>query len=215
MHVNQDEGACDDSQIGLLGGMGPMATQAFFGELIRQTAAASDQDHLHVVIDSDPSVPDRTAFLLGRGPSPYPTLLPATNRLAAAGAEFIVMPCNTAQVFVPELERATGVPFVPWVEAAADAVAALGRLPVAILATAGTQEVDVYGPPLRERGLAYLVPDPQEVEEVMACIYEVKATNRATRASQARLLRVAGALRDRGADSFLLACTELPLVLSP
>jgi aspartate/glutamate racemase len=74
--------------------------------------------------------------------------------------------------------------------------------------------VNAYGPPLEERGFAYLVPDPDEVDDVMACIYDLKATSRTSRASQARLLRVAGAMRDRGAGSFLLACTELPLVVS-
>ena len=178
-----------------------MATQAFYRELILHTDASVDQDHLEIVIESSPSIADRTAFLLGRGPDPRPALLDAAVRLRAAGAELIVMPCNSAQTFAPELEQKVGVPFVDWVASA-------------ILATAGTLETDIYGPLLEQRGLAHIVPDEEETASVMACIYEFKATGRATDASQGRLIGVADALHRRGARAFLLACTELPLVVS-
>ena len=200
-------------KIGILGGMGPMATQAFYRELILHTDASVDQDHLEVVIESSPSIADRTAFLLGRGPDPRPALMDAALRLKGAGAELIVMPCNSAQAFAPELEEKVGVPFLDWVAIAADGVAAMARPPVAVLATAGTLEADIYGPPLEKRDIAHMVPSEKETAEVMACIYEFKAAGYATESSQERLIGVADGLRRRGARAFLLACTELPLVL--
>src|SRR5439155_4399654 len=85
--------------IGVLGGMGPAATALFFRRLIEATSAKTDQEHLHVVIDSDPSIPDRTKALLEGGPSPAPQLIEMARRLQMMGAELIVMPCNTAHVF--------------------------------------------------------------------------------------------------------------------
>ena len=95
--------------------MGPAATHAFFGHLISFTEAASDQDHLHIVIDNNPSIEDRTAFLLGRGADPRPRLLTSARRLRAAGADILVMPCNTAAAFSADIEAAVGVPLVDWV----------------------------------------------------------------------------------------------------
>ena len=105
--------------IGLLGGMGPGASAEFYRRLVVATPAQRDQDHLHVLIDSDPSVPDRTEALLHGGPSPVPTLRRMIARLTAAGADLLVMACNTASAFLPELTDATPVPIVDWVEVVA------------------------------------------------------------------------------------------------
>lgn len=81
--------------VGVLGGMGPEASADFYRRITARTLAARDQDHLHVIVDSDPSIPDRTAYLRGEGPDPRPALTAAARRLAAAGAELLVMACKT------------------------------------------------------------------------------------------------------------------------
>ncbi|HUV38977.1 MAG TPA: aspartate/glutamate racemase family protein, partial [Planctomycetota bacterium] len=92
--------------IGVLGGMGPEATADFFVKLIRLTPARCDAEHLHVVIDSNPQIPDRTAFIERKGPSPLPLLVAAARRLVDAGADLLVMPCITAHLFIDEIRDA-------------------------------------------------------------------------------------------------------------
>src|SRR4029453_14388367 len=108
--------------LGVMGGMGPAATAEFLRRLIEATPAGRDQDHLHVLVDNDPSVPDRTAALLGQGPDPTPYLVTMAMRLSAAGAEFLVMPCNTASAFAPGLAADIPVPLLRWDAAVAAGV---------------------------------------------------------------------------------------------
>jgi aspartate racemase len=200
-------------RVGILGGMGPMATQAFYRDLIASTPATLDQDHLEVVIVADPTIPDRTAFLLGEGPDPTPALRKAARALERAGAELIVMPCNTAQAFVPTLERDSGVPFIDWVGAAVEATVGLDQAPVGVMSTAGTAKVGTYARGFQAHGFPFLEPDRQELDAIMRCIYRFKATNKSTSQLQGLLVGVARSMAARGARSLLLACTELPLVL--
>jgi aspartate racemase len=100
--------------IGVLGGMGPAAGADFLARLVAATSAQRDQDHLHVVLDSDPSVPDRTDALVSGGPSPVPTLRRMARRLAGAGADILVMACNTASAVLPELAGVVPVTFLRW-----------------------------------------------------------------------------------------------------
>ena len=89
--------------IGILGGMGPEATAAFFSMLVRLDSATSDQDHLHIIVDSDPSIPDRTKFILEDGTNPLPAMLSSARRLLAAGAHIAGMPCMTAHALLDQL----------------------------------------------------------------------------------------------------------------
>ena len=83
--------------IGIIGGMGPLATADLFEKIVGHTKAACDQEHLHVVIDSNTNIPDRTAALLHGGADPLPELTGSARRLEAMGADVLIMPCNTAQ----------------------------------------------------------------------------------------------------------------------
>jgi aspartate racemase len=102
--------------IGIIGGMGPLATADLYRKIIEVTPAVRDQDHLHVIIDADPTIPDRTAALLGNGPDPLPKLVAAARRLEDAGAGILIMPCNTAHAFLPVLQRAVRIPFIDMTE---------------------------------------------------------------------------------------------------
>ena len=199
--------------IGILGGMGPAASAELYRRLTLATPARRDQDHLHVIIDSDPSVPDRTEALLHGGPSPVPALRRMVERLTAAGADLLVMACNTASAFLPELTDATSVPIVDWVEVVAAGLARATHpsLPagpsVAVLATDGTQASRLYHAALARHGLT-VAPTAAVQPEVMAIIRARKAGVPVTELAP-RLDHVVRGLSAAGVGPVLLACTEL------
>lgn len=200
--------------IGVLGGMGPLATVDLYRKIIEATPAERDQDHLHVIIEGNPAVPDRTEALLHGGEDPTPLLCAGARRLAEAGADFIVMPCNTAHAYLPRIAEATTIPIISMVDATASAVAR--QLPgsvVGVLATSGTLSVNLYQEALARVGLRAIVPDAEHQRSVMAAIADVKAGR--VGAGQTELVRSAASeLIARGADSVIVACTELPLILT-
>src|SRR5262245_548985 len=95
--------------IGVIGGMGPAATADLFAKLIAATNAKLDQDHLHILIDNNPRIPNRNDAIAGRGPSPAPHLAASARKLQDAGADFLVIACNTAHAFQPEIEAAVSI----------------------------------------------------------------------------------------------------------
>lgn len=204
--------------LGVLGGMGPAATARFYQDFVAATPGGRDQEHPHVVIDSDPAIPDRTDFLLGRGPDPRPRLVSAANRLRSLGAVVIVMPCNTASVFINYLVDATSVPFISWVGEVIETIKDEQEPPVGILATSGTIETRLYQNALAEQGIEHLIPDDAAQELVMRAVYGpdgLKTKGLPTKRAISDLLSAANSLTAAGARSLVLGCTELPLILDP
>lgn len=200
--------------VGVLGGMGPEASADFYRRITEHTLASKDQEHLHVIVDSDPSVPDRTAYLRSRGPDPTPVLVSMARRLAAAGAELLVMACNSAHAFYTQVAASVEVPVVDWVAEAARSVAA-GRTPgtsIGVLATTGTIEAGLYQRAFAASGLEVVAPGEERQEELMRVIYgpegvKAGATDRDNLAHRVR--EIAEDLNRNGAAATLLACTEL------
>jgi aspartate racemase len=202
--------------IGVIGGMGPLATAAFMDTLARLTPAHRDQDHPRVVVDSDPSVPDRTAYLLGEGEDPRPALAAIAQRLERFGCELLVMPCNTAHAFADTIRQAVTIPFVDWIESTADAVLSMSPRVAGILATDGTIRAGLYQRALRDRGIHTVVPDADSQRSVMDAIYGVTGVkSNPAEAARGRdgLRRAAAALAGHGADVVILGCTELALAM--
>jgi aspartate racemase len=197
--------------IGVLGGMGPLD---LYQKIIEETPAVRDQDQLHVIIEGNPAVPDRSEALLHGGEDPTPLLLEGATRLEGAGADFIVVPCNTAHAFLPRIASALAIPLISMIDETAKAVAR--QLPgsvVGILATGGTISARLYQDAFAREGLGSVVPDEKGQSRVSSAIAEVKAGN--VGAAQNKLVRVtAGDLIERGAQSVIVACTELPLILT-
>lgn len=199
--------------------MGPEATSKFFQYLIELTPAENDQEHLKVVMVSDPTLPDRSAFLAGAGPSPVPGLVQAASTLEKAGADFIVIPCNTAHCFWDDLCAAVKIPVLSIVE---ETVSAMHRdLPqppepgawaAGIIATRGTVSRQLYQSPLESRGIGSLVPGEFLQERVQEAIHLLKARRNLEEAS-ARIQEAVTDLEKRGARQLLFGCTELCLVL--
>jgi aspartate racemase len=205
--------ATESRSIGVLGGMGPLATADLYRKIIEETPADRDQDHLHVIIDADPKIPDRTAALLENGPDPRPRIIAAAQRLEAAGAGLLIIPCNTAHAFLPSIEEAVGIPILHMIR---EAAAQAGRVAptaqrVGVLATAGTVRSGLYGQALAEQGLTALYPDETGQQQVSQGIKEVKAGK--PDAAAGRFVEVAQGLAAAGAEILIAGCTEIPIVL--
>jgi len=194
--------------IGILGGMGPAATVEFFRRLVEATPATIDQNHLHILIDNDPSVPDRTLALLRDGPSPEPALAAMARRLASAGAEVLAMPCNTAHAFLDAIRAAVDVTVVDMIAETADRV---GSGTVGLLATSGTIESGVYRRVLDARGIRLVVPDGDAQRTVGRAIEAIKAGRDLAEVEHA-VLPVAESLRNLGAEVIVAGCTEISLL---
>lgn len=202
--------------VGVIGGMGPDATVDFFAKLVAGTRAGSDQDHLRIVIDNDPGVPDRTAAIEGRGESPAPRLFAMARGLVALGAELLVMPCNSAHAFADAVrEAAAPVPFIDLIETTV--AATRERLPgvaaVGLLATDGALAARLYQDAYEAAGIRALVPLGDDQRTVMDAIYAVKR-GAADDAVRARLRLVGERLAAAGAEAIVAACTEVPLLLA-
>jgi aspartate racemase len=202
--------------VGVLGGMGPLATIDFMHKVLAATPATTDQEHVPMLVSCIPQVPDRTAAFRGEGASPLDAMLACGRRLVAAGAGLVVVPCNTAHLWYDALQAGLGLPMIHLVDAAIDeaAAAAGDGGAVGLLATDATLASGLYVNRDRaaSRGVQWLLPTAREVLElVMPGIQAVKAA----RLDEARvhLEAAARALQRRGARAVVLACTEIPLVL--
>ena len=200
--------------VGILGGMGPAATADFFEKLLRATPAKTDQEHLPVLIYSNPQIPDRTAAIRGEGPDPVPDLVATAEALIRGGASFLAIPCVTAHAFFEPLQRAVTVPILHLVDETAEFLLAdrPGIRRIGLLATSGTIQSRLFHDRFETRGLTLLTPEPAvQTDRVMAAIYGVKGGAR-DRASA--LIREAGEhLVARGAEAVIAGCTEIPLIL--
>ena len=183
--------------VGVLGGMGPDATVDFLTKVIALTPAATDQDHIRMLVDNNPGVPDRQAALTADGEDPGPVLVAMAQGLERSGADFLVMPCNTAHAWVDES-----------VAACADYAT------VGLLSTAGCLESRVYQDGFAVAGKALVLPSDEELAEIMRLVYRVKGGDRDADVF-AGMAACANALVARGAEVIVAACTEIPLVLDP
>lgn len=206
---------CGRGIVGILGGMGPLATVDFMRKMLAATPASTDQEHVPVVISCIPQVPDRTAAFRGEGISPLAAMVASGRRLVAAGAGVVVMPCNTAHLWFDAVGEALGLPMLHLVDAALEDVrshAGEGAR-VGLLATDATLASGLYVNRAATTGsVQWLLPTSGEMLEcVTPGIAAVKAGQLDSAASL--LSGAARALARRGATAVVMGCTEIPLVL--
>ncbi len=195
--------------IGIIGGMGPAATADLFTKIINSTAAACDQEHLHVIIDSNTDIPDRTAALLSGGADPTEQLTLSARRLEAAGAELLIMPCNTAHGFYDRVCAAVDIPVLHMIRLTAQELERRGISRAGLLATDGTVQTGIYERCFEGSGIELLHPSPESQRAVMSLIYDgVKAGCRDF--DTAAFEKAAQELLAHGAQTLILGCTELP-----
>ena len=199
--------------IGILGGMGPLATADLFRKITCLTKADCDNDHIRVYIDSNARIPDRTAAILAGGTDPVPEMTSALRHLEACGADCIIMPCNTAHYFLPQLQAKTEIPFLSMLSATAKTCAA--KFPgktAAILGTKGTLATGLYDRALEAESVRFLLPEETERDELMRLIYDVVKASKPLLPETEAWRALLDGLRARGADYFILGCTELPIL---
>ena len=199
--------------IGILGGMGPLATADLLIKITMATRADCDREHIRVYIDSDAQIPDRTGAILHGGEDPVPEMTDALRNLERCGADCIVMACNTAHYFLPRLQKLTKTPILdmPSITAASCAERFPGGT-AALLGTTGTLRTGIYERALEREGAAFLLPDEEQQAMLMHLIYDVVKASRPMQPEEEHWSRLLQELRERGADYFILACTELPIV---
>lgn len=197
--------------LGVIGGLGPMATAYFMELVIRMTQADTDQDHLEMILYNAPSIPNRTAFILGESQQdPLPQMCAIGQALTSQGAGVIAIPCITAHSFYDRLQTSIGAQIIHALRETAAHLQQRGITTVGILATSGTIATGVLHSCLAETGIAAVVPNETDQAKIMDIIYrDIKAGKEPNLES---FLEVSQALRNQGAQVLLLGCTELSLI---
>jgi len=197
--------------LGVIGGLGPMATVYFLQLVTEMTDAVNDQEHIEILLHSKPQIPDRTNYILGKSiQSPLPDMIAIGQRLAAQGADFIAIPCITAHYFHKELVAGIGVPVIHAIEETAACLKAQGIKTAGIMATSGTIESKLFQKAFEKSGIHTVIPDQTMQEAVMNIIYDqIKAGKPVNRT---QFSQISEYLRQKGAEKLLLGCTELSLI---
>ena len=195
--------------LGVLGGMGPAATMAFLQRLLELTPAREDEDHIRVLMDMNPQVPNRHR----NPPGAKEELGAMARRLRDMGAQVLAMPCNTAHAHADAI-RAAGVPFLDMIELtaaeAAGQISGVGATRVGVLATPGGQ--DLYVVELERRGLTPVVPAAGNRRAFLDLVFAIKAGD-VGEDRRAEMRALGQALIDQGAEAIIAGCTEIPLVM--
>ena len=208
--------------VGVLGGMGPDATVDFMSKVIARTntinkangKAGADQDHIRMLIDHNPRIPNRHEAIKGVGEDVGAYLADMATRLENAGADFLVMVCNTAHAFQADIQQAAKIPFVSIID---EVIAELKNTQpqntkVGVMAAQGCLDAELYQHALNEAGFQLVVWSDAELAEFMDVVYQIKGGKTDEQIKQA-MLSLANTLIDKGADVILAGCTEIPLVL--
>ena len=200
--------------VGVLGGMGPAATLDFFARVLALTPAKSDQDHIRLIIDNNPQVPNRNEAIAGTGPSPGPMLAAMARGLKGAGAELLVMPCNAAHAFLSDVARATDLPVISIIDVTvADALTRVAGLrSVGLLAADGCLNAGLYQRAFGERGVEVVVPDRELRTRFMEALTRIKQGDIGGTVRES-MRAIANTLIANGAQAIVAGCTEVPLVL--
>lgn len=157
---------------GVIGGLGPMATVYFFNMVVELTDSSNDQEHVDMLISNKATTPDRTDFIIGKSNlNPAPVLNKEALKLQNAGADFLVMTCNTAHYFYDEITKGLDIPFINIIEETVLHAKSKGFKKLCILATTGNIQSELYQSMCKKHGLDFLIPNEQQQEVVMDLIY--------------------------------------------
>ena len=197
-------------RLGVLGGMGPQATNTFYQFVIDRTDARTDQEHVNALILSDSEMPDRTTAILGsekQREEVYLRLLEDARLLERAGCTCIAVPCNTSHFFLDRVQQYIGIPIIHMIRETARLLASQGLRRPGILATDGTIRTGLYQKEFSAAGIEAVIPSPEAQKLIMSLIYDdVKAGRDGDPQKFAEIHRD---LLSQGCDCGVLACTEL------
>jgi aspartate racemase len=197
--------------LGIIGGVGPLATMLLGEMIVRLTKASKDQEHVHTIIDNDTSIPDRTAYILDQSnENPVPYLVRDAKKLTDAGAGVICIPCNTAHTFYDELQASSSAPVIHMIRETAKRAIRLDAKRVGILGTDGTISAGVYQRALLEVGIEPIIPNEETQKKVMSIIYDVVKAGKDVTLEQWH--QIEQVMIEMGCDKVILGCTELSIV---
>jgi aspartate racemase len=204
--------------IGILGGMGPEATIDFFAKIVKGTGAKKDQDHLRILIDNNPKIPDRTSALQGKGKSPLAELVRSARLLERAGADFLVIPCVTVHYYHRSLQKRLKIPVLHIVEETLGFIKTnLKKVhKIGLIATAGTIQTGLFQDIFSRKDVELVVPSPSsQKKQVTEAIYGKKGIKAIgpSENSKKLVLEASRSLIGQGAQAIIAGCTEIPLVL--
>ncbi|KJS87778.1 MAG: hypothetical protein JM58_03525 [Peptococcaceae bacterium BICA1-8] len=190
--------------------MGPEATVDFMAKIIKNTPAQIDQQHLHMLVDNNPQVPDRIEAILKAGQTPGPILAQMAVQLEKWGADILAMPCNTAHYFFTEIEKAVGIPVLNIIDETIKVLKRENVNCVGLLASTGTLKTRLYHKRLEEANINIVIPSEAYQEKVTQSIYALKSGDyfRARMFNQELIDHLVG----KNAEAVILGCTELPIV---
>ena len=197
--------------LGILGGLGPMATVYFYEMIVSHTKAERDQDHIDIVINSRATTPDRTAYIMGKSSeNPLRIMVEDSKRLKEYGVTLLAIPCNTAHYFYDMLTDAIDIPFLNIMEETASYLNSINVKKAGVLATAGTVSSRTYHRYLEAHGIECIVPDEDNQKIITDIIYGDIKTGK--HADMEKFRAAAQSLFDKGAERIILGCTELSLI---
>ncbi len=197
--------------LGIIGGLGPMATVYFMELIIKMTDVKRDQEHIRIYLQSIPDTPDRTAYICGESEeNPLPSFVRAGKSLEAQGADFITIPCVTAQYFYQELSDQLHIPVIHLITGLVNEIKENKVHKVGILATNGTIKSKILQDQLAAGGIETVIPDNDDQTSIMDIIYnQIKAGKKA---DMAQFHHIMDGLKKKGAEKIILGCTELSLI---
>lgn len=198
--------------VGIIGGMGPLATADLIAKITHHTPVTREQDHLRLLVDSNPAIPDRNDAVRGSGPSPGPAMVESARLLEKSGAELLVIACNTAHHWVDEVAAAVAIPVISMVDVTVHAAVDGGSHRVGVMAITACLSTAMYQDRLAASGIESLTLDDADQAAFTRTIARIKAEG-STAELRASMARSAGVLVDSGAEAIIAACTEIPIVL--
>ena len=198
-------------KLGIIGGLGPMATAYFLELLVEMTKADTDQEHIEMIIYNSPNIPDRTGYILGRQKeSPLPYFVSIAKKLLSENAGVLAIPCMTAHYFHKELEEEIGASVVNAITETAKYLKERGYHNVGIMATDGTIRKNIFSQELEKWGVQSVCPDEREQKMVMELIYDGIKSGKEV--SMEDFESISENLFAKGAEVILLGCTELSII---
>ena len=200
--------------IGIIGGMGPMATCDLMKKIIENTQADRDQAHVRLYVDSNTNIPDRTAAILGKGEDPRPAMTDSAKKLEAMGADLLIVPCNTAHFFLPDVQKTVQIPILNMQKETAKHLLENGITTVAVLATDGTVQSGLYDRALKEAGITPVYPKEDQQKMIMSLIYDYVKAGKDFEDLD-KIHAMVADLQAQGAQGLILGCTELPIAFAP
>ncbi len=198
-------------KLGVIGGLGPIATAYFLELIIRMTDASYDQDHIDMIIYNYSSVPDRTRYIIGESiDSPIEPIIDIGKKLCAEGMDYIAMPCITAHYFYKEISSNIDIPMINIVSETVKYLREMGINKVGIMATDGTMQTEMFQKELVNNDMIPIVPDTKCQSDIMSLIYDNIKAN--IDVDMNKFNRISKMLQDDGAEVIILGCTELSLI---